>query len=149
MLFCVRASRIFVPMHWNYHLKELDQVAAGILQNLQHPIVCFEGDLGAGKTTLIKSLCAQLGCTDTANSPTFSLINPYRDGQGNPVYHFDCYRLNTLEEALDFGVEEYLDGGNRCFVEWPNLILPLIGHYDHIQIKVLPDGQRQLTLEHL
>jgi tRNA threonylcarbamoyladenosine biosynthesis protein TsaE len=134
-------------MQWEYTLDQLDEIAGSVLEHLSHPIVCFEGSLGAGKTTLIKKICQKLGCEDTANSPTFSLINPYQTSQAKWIYHFDCYRLNTIEEALDFGVDEYLDSGNWCFIEWPELILPLLDQHHYIKIEALQDGKRKLTLK--
>ncbi len=82
-------------------------------------IFAFHGELGAGKTTFIKALCTQLGVKDAMSSPSFSLVNEYHDAKGNTVYHFDLYRLKSVEEALDIGMEEYLYSGNYCFVEWP------------------------------
>jgi tRNA threonylcarbamoyladenosine biosynthesis protein TsaE len=84
-----------------------------------HRIFAFRGDLGAGKTTFIKVLCEQLGVKDAMSSPSFSLVNEYHDEKGNPIYHFDLYRLRSPEEAFDIGMEEYLYSGNYCFVEWP------------------------------
>src|ERR1044071_1379344 len=81
-------------------------------------IFAFHGELGAGKTTFIKILCEQLGVKDAMSSPSFSLVNEYRDGKNNPVYHFDLYRLKNPQEAFDIGMEEYLYSGNYCFVEW-------------------------------
>lgn len=115
---------------------------------LQHDIavITFRGDLGAGKTTLIKSLCRTLGCQDEVTSPTFSLVNEYRDSNGNPVYHIDLYRLNTIEEALQMGIQEYLDSGHRCLIEWPEIIAPLLRQIPVLQteISVLPDGTRRI-----
>jgi tRNA threonylcarbamoyladenosine biosynthesis protein TsaE len=82
-------------------------------------IFAFHGELGAGKTTFIKVLCESLGVNDAMSSPSFSLVNEYRSAGGEPVYHFDLYRLRSAEEALGIGFEEYLYSGNYCFIEWP------------------------------
>jgi len=81
--------------------------------------VAFEGEMGAGKTTLIRFICAELGVQDEVSSPTFSLVNEYLTARKETIYHFDLYRLNTPEEALGFGIEEYLDSGKLCLIEWP------------------------------
>ncbi|MFN4145600.1 MAG: tRNA (adenosine(37)-N6)-threonylcarbamoyltransferase complex ATPase subunit type 1 TsaE [Runella sp.] len=86
----------------------------------------FEGEMGAGKTTLIKAICAELGVINTVQSPTFSIVNEYLTQKGDTIYHFDCYRLKNLEEAYDIGLEEYLDSANLCLIEWPGKITPLL-----------------------
>jgi tRNA threonylcarbamoyladenosine biosynthesis protein TsaE len=85
-------------------------------------IFAFYGAMGAGKTTIIKSVCAQLGAVDIVSSPTFTLVNEYRTSEGNALYHIDFYRIRKQEEVFDFGIEEYLTGENYCFLEWPELI---------------------------
>lgn len=101
----------------------MDMVADEILR-LGHeiPVWTFEGNLGAGKTTLIKILAKKLGILDSISSPTFSYVNEY----DHKIFHFDCYRLQSLEEALDFGFEEYLDSGKMCWIEWPQVIEGII-----------------------
>lgn len=91
----------------------------------------FEGNLGAGKTTFIKATLKALGYTDEVQSPTFSIVNEY----GDSVYHFDCYRLKSVYEAMDFGIEEYLDSGKYCFIEWPEIIEPLLPN-EILKIKI-------------
>ena len=104
----------------------LDEVSELIIKNLQGRKICIlEGEMGAGKTTLIKALCDRLGVDDTVSSPTFSIVNEY-NAKGNPVYHFDFYRVKSLEEALNVGVEEYFYSNNYCFIEWPDIILDLL-----------------------
>ena len=105
------------------HLDELDVVAQRLLHEGRNaPVWLFFGDMGAGKTTLIKAICRALGVVSVVQSPTFGLVNEYATADGQPVYHFDCYRLNNEREALDVGIEEYFDTGHHCFVEWPERI---------------------------
>lgn len=108
-------------------------------------IYAFNGQMGAGKTTLIKSLCAQMGVEDVVNSPTFAIVNVYEclsHKFSDEIYHFDCYRLKNIQEALDFGAEEYLYSGNYCFIEWPEMIEQLLPQdVVYVQISpVLTDG---------
>lgn len=117
-----------------------------------HPaarVYAFEGQMGAGKTTFIKQLCEQMGSADVVNSPTFAIVNVYdvtQPYQGE-VYHFDCYRLKDIREAMDFGAEEYLYSGNYCFIEWPTIIEPLLPD-NTVWVKIVPqeNGDRQLTI---
>ncbi|TFF40350.1 tRNA (adenosine(37)-N6)-threonylcarbamoyltransferase complex ATPase subunit type 1 TsaE [Mucilaginibacter psychrotolerans] len=112
-------------------------------------IFLFYGDMGAGKTTLIKSLCAALGVKDEVTSPTFSIVNEYAAENG-PVYHFDFYRLKEQGEALDMGYEEYFFSDNYCFIEWPEKIAGLIpDQYTGVRIAVAEDGARQITVENI
>jgi tRNA threonylcarbamoyladenosine biosynthesis protein TsaE len=102
---------------------EMSAVAAEIIRiGSQISVWTFEGNLGAGKTTLIKILAKKLGIIDPISSPTFSYVNEY----DHKIFHFDCYRLRSVEEALDFGLEEYLDSGKMCWIEWPQIIESII-----------------------
>ena len=105
-------------------LEQLPAVAQEVINLAKlHSIWLFEGEMGAGKTTLIKAICNQLGVKDNVASPTFALVNEYRDSNSNPVYHFDFYRINKLEEVFDFGYEEYFyKTEGICLIEWPELI---------------------------
>jgi tRNA threonylcarbamoyladenosine biosynthesis protein TsaE len=96
-------------------------------------VVAFYGEMGSGKTTVIKALCQFMNCIDNVSSPTFSIINEYATSDGNTIYHFDFYRLNNLKEALDVGVEEYLYSGNFCFMEWSERIEALLPE-NHIKV---------------
>lgn len=101
---------------------DAEEVASLILQShAEARIFAFTGDLGAGKTTLIKALCKVLGVADQTSSPSFAIVNEYRTGSGDPLYHFDLYRLKAEEELEGIGFDEYLDSGNYCFIEWPEL----------------------------
>ncbi|HRH38127.1 MAG TPA: tRNA (adenosine(37)-N6)-threonylcarbamoyltransferase complex ATPase subunit type 1 TsaE [Flavobacteriales bacterium] len=93
----------------------------------EHRVFALKGDLGAGKTTLIKGFCAALGVDDHTSSPSFAIVNEYRTAEGDPLYHFDLYRLRNPNELREIGFEEYVDSGSYCFIEWPELaedILP-------------------------
>jgi len=89
-------------------------------------VFAFNGKMGAGKTTFIKAICEVMGVQETVNSPTFSIVNEYEAADGRIIYHFDCYRINTVQEALDLGAEEYLYSGNLCFIEWSENMAPLL-----------------------
>ena len=112
-----------------------------------HRVFAFEGQMGAGKTTFIKNLCEQMGTLDVVNSPTFAIVNVYDVEQPyrGEVYHFDCYRLKDIREAMDFGAEEYLYSGNYCFIEWPDILSPILPE-DTVYVKILPlpNGDRQI-----
>ena len=132
------------------NLNELDAAAQQIISFAgSEKIFLFYGDMGAGKTTLIKSLCKYLGTNDNVASPTFSIVNEYKTPDGS-IYHFDLYRLKTQTEALDMGFEEYLYSGNYCFIEWPERIpdlLPL--HYISIKITVGEDDTRLVNIDYI
>lgn len=109
-----------------YNLDEISQAAHFILKNLQSNIILFDGEMGSGKTTLIKEIVQQLGVSQNAYSPTFSLVNEY-ETKDKTIFHFDLYRLKSLEEALDFGIEEYLYNSNTYnFIEWPEVIKDIL-----------------------
>ncbi len=106
-------------------------------------IIAFYGQMGSGKTTFIRALCHEMGVIDTVTSPTFTLVNEYRRPGSMPVYHFDFYRIKKITEVLDFGIEEYFDSGAPCFMEWPELIEPLLpAETLRISITVTPEGER-------
>ncbi len=129
-----------------------EQVSAlDILKQAEpHRVFAFDGQMGAGKTTFIKKLCEQMGTTDVVNSPTFAIVNVYDVEQPyrGEVYHFDCYRLKDIREAIDFGAEDYLYSGNYCFIEWPEMIEALLPE-DTVYIRITPqeNGDRLLTIE--
>ncbi|MEO6148972.1 MAG: tRNA (adenosine(37)-N6)-threonylcarbamoyltransferase complex ATPase subunit type 1 TsaE [Mucilaginibacter sp.] len=131
-------------------ISQLPQAAAQILSHAcSNKIFLFYGDMGAGKTTLIKELCAALGVEDAVTSPTFAIVNEYH-GKHNKIYHFDFYRLKNQTEALDMGCEDYFYSGYHCFIEWPEKIPDLLPqHYTRISISVLNDGSREIRVTNI
>ena len=130
-----------------FSIDQLNEVAQQIIANNPKKVILFHGEMGVGKTTLIKQLCRNLGVTDATSSPTFSLVNEYEADNNQLVYHFDFYRLNKETEALDMGIDDYLYSGNWCFIEWAEKIPNLIPNtHSVITISLLPDGKRSLTL---
>lgn len=119
------------------NLNELPEVANQIIDQLQYKLITFEGEMGAGKTTFIKEFVKALGTNDEISSPTFSIVNEYDTDKGK-VFHFDFYRLNHEDEALDFGIEEYLYSNQYCLMEWPNKIANFI-----------PDEHHSITIENV
>lgn len=111
-----------------YNIGNIASTAKEVLSGIDKPqVVCFNGPMGVGKTTLIKALIKELGAVDSGSSPTFGLVNEYEDTAGNTLaYHFDFYRINSEQEALDMGVEDYFDDEKWVFIEWPERILGLI-----------------------
>ena len=111
-------------------------------------VFAFDGKMGAGKTTFIKHLCEAMGTEDVVNSPTFAIVNVYEVASGEEVYHFDCYRIKDIREAMDFGAEEYLYSGNYCFIEWAEMIEPLLPEDTvWVKIEVEENGERSLSFE--
>lgn len=123
----------------SFALDEIEKVAKDLIKAAENSMVwLFYGEMGAGKTTLIKAICRALGVHSLMTSPTFSIVNEYSGDNGRVFYHFDFYRLKNEEEAYDIGVEEYLDSGRHCFVEWPERvpsILPQARFEIHIDIE--------------
>lgn len=130
-----------------FSLDQIQEVAQQILDSNPKKIILFNGEMGVGKTTLIKQLCKSLGVKDATSSPTFSLVNEYYTSDNQIVYHFDFYRLNKETEALDMGVDDYLYSGNWCFIEWSEKIASLLPEdTSTITIELLADGKRELKL---
>ncbi|QXP73862.1 tRNA (adenosine(37)-N6)-threonylcarbamoyltransferase complex ATPase subunit type 1 TsaE [Tenacibaculum sp. AHE15PA] len=134
-------------MNKNYSLNELTLIAEDIVKNAQNKVLLFYGDMGVGKTTLIKEICKVLGVEDAAHSPTFSLVNEYQTTNSDIVYHFDFYRIEHEEEAYDMGVEDYLYSNNWCLIEWPENVKNLLP-LDAVTVKInlLENGQRNIQL---
>jgi len=135
-------------MNKNYSLQDLPKIASEIISSAKNKTLLFYGQMGVGKTTLIKELCKSLGVLDNISSPTFSLVNEYQTANNDKVYHFDFYRIEDEEEAFDIGIEDYFDSKNWCFVEWPENIenlLPLDAVEIHLSL--LDDEQRNIQLK--
>mgnify|MGYP005753133485 FL=1 len=125
-------------------LADLPAAASVLIEEAQdEPILLFEGPMGAGKTTLIKEVCRQLGVKDNVSSPTFSLVNEYAGADGKLIYHFDFYRLNEEREALDIGALEYFDSGRICLIEWPSMIPNILPEH-YLLVTLQPDAEGQV-----
>jgi len=130
-----------------YSLNELNKVANQVLKSVKSKTILFYGDMGTGKTTLIKALIEALGSDDDVSSPTYSIVNEYTLSD-DVIYHFDLYRLKSIEEAYDFGIEDYLQTQGWLFIEWPELIKNhLDGEYDIIELSISEQNKRILTLK--
>jgi tRNA threonylcarbamoyladenosine biosynthesis protein TsaE len=129
-------------------LSELNAVSTELLKiGKDVPVWLFNGNMGAGKTTLIKSICNELGIKSLVQSPTFALVNEYLSESQQVVYHFDFYRIKDETEALDMGVEEYFDSGDYCFIEWPEKIQSLWpSHYLELKLSISDHGERILEV---
>jgi len=128
-----------------FELNELPLAAKELLEKTNQRIWLVNGEMGAGKTTLTKALCETLGVKGVMSSPTFSIVNEYITQKGESIYHFDFYRLKNETEAMDIGVEEYLDSGNYCFLEWADKISNLIpNRFFSIRIKVHTNTTRTI-----
>lgn len=131
-------------------LDGLDGAAEQFLKEIgRHTLIAFYAPMGAGKTTFTTAVCRSLGVQEDAmGSPTFAIVNEYRAAGGRPIFHFDFYRIERLEEALDMGLYDYLDSGCLCLMEWPENIEPLLPEETlKVQIQVDPDGTRRLCWE--
>ena len=127
-------------------LRDLPDAAEAILaQAGDHRVVAFYGEVGAGKTTLIRAICDRLGVTDAVSSPTFALVNHYVGDGGRNIYHFDFYRIDRLEEAFDLGYDEYFDSDALCLVEWPEKIEPLLPD-DTLNVRIDVTGPTSRTV---
>ncbi len=130
-----------------FSLVDLQKTAQQILAQKPSKIILFNGEMGVGKTTLIKEICTALGVKETTSSPTFSIVNQYETAENQTIYHFDCYRLKHETEALDMGIEDYLFSNDWCFIEWAERIENLIpSPFSTINIALLADGNRMLKL---
>lgn len=135
-------------MKKKYTQHQLMEIADDIIANTPSKKLCFYGNMGAGKTTLIKAIVKQLGSNEEVNSPSFGLVNEYQKKDGTLLgYHFDFYRLKNEEEALDFGIEDYLYADAWLFMEWPENISSLLPEdVTNISIEILDENTRMLTL---
>jgi tRNA threonylcarbamoyladenosine biosynthesis protein TsaE len=126
-----------------YTLNEIDAIAKLILEKTKSKVLLFNALMGSGKTTLIKSICRQLGVKEEITSPTFSIVNEYK-GDLNDVFHFDLYRLNTKDNLYDIGFEDYLEKDAYCLIEWPELSISFLTDYQYLEIEILDIQTRKL-----
>jgi tRNA threonylcarbamoyladenosine biosynthesis protein TsaE len=131
-----------------YSLRDISKASVFLREAANSKLLCFYGDLGTGKTTLIKTLVRDLGATEAGHSPTYGLVNEYYNSKGVLIaYHLDCYRLSGEEEALDMGIEEYLSANCYVFIEWPQRISGLLpSQRTEVYLEIEGPGQRKLTL---
>ena len=134
-------------MEITFSLDEIKAVASKLITHFSEKTILFYGDMGVGKTTLIKELAKELGVVETLSSPTFSIVNEYQS-TNNLLYHFDCYRLNSEQEAFDIGIEDYLNAGHFTFIEWPQNIGSFLSttKCDKIELKLNANGTRTAML---
>ena len=134
-------------MEIEYKISEIKEVARRVIQNAKTKRILFYGEMGAGKTTLIKEICKELGVETAISSPTFSLVNEY-EIPGSVIYHFDFYRIESLAEAFDVGIEDYFYSGNYIFIEWPEKIAEILPENSNIvTLKKTNNRSRTLKLE--
>jgi tRNA threonylcarbamoyladenosine biosynthesis protein TsaE len=135
-------------MNKNYSLENLSEVAAELISSAKNKTLLFYGQMGVGKTTLIKEICKQLDVLDTISSPTFSLVNEYETSKNEKVFHFDFYRITQEEEALDIGIEEYFDNNDWCLIEWPENIENLLPFNSvEIHLSILENQNRNIQIK--
>ena len=131
-------------MIYTFKATDLKIISKYLIEDLSTKVVRIDGPMGAGKTTLISSICKSLGVEEPVSSPTFSLVNTYKSRDGI-IYHFDFYRIQNAHEALDIGLEEYLESGNLCFMEWAEKITPHLPlNYDHYKLEVIDKEHRKI-----
>ncbi len=128
-------------------IEELPKVAEAFLKHFPNErLFAFYGKMGAGKTTLIKALCRALGSIDPITSPTFALVNEYSTADNERIFHFDFYRIKSMEEALDIGFDDYIDSGKYCMMEWPENVEDLLPEeMVKVEIEVLDNSARKIT----
>ena len=134
-------------MNKNFLLSEVPIIAKEIIQNSTSKIILFHGDMGVGKTTLIKEICKILGTEDLISSPTFSIVNEYITSNDETIFHFDFYRIDNEEEVYNIGVEDYFDSNHWCLIEWPSVVENLLPLENvNVYLAVLEDGQRNIQI---
>ena len=130
-------------MKIKYQLNQLKEISLKVTQNFNHEIVLISGEMGAGKTTLIKQILIGLNVIDNISSPTFSIINEYKTKSKDLIYHMDLYRISRIEELEQIGFFEYLESGNLCFIEWGEIIVNMIGE-DYNKFNLIENGDLRI-----
>jgi tRNA threonylcarbamoyladenosine biosynthesis protein TsaE len=135
---------------FSYELASIGQVAIRVIQEaVEEKIWVFKGEMGAGKTTLIKALSQEMGVLDSVSSPTFGIVNEYQAGEGDLIFHFDFYRIDDPMEALEIGIEEYFYSGKICWLEWAERIAQFLPeNFFLITLETESDNRRKITLQH-
>ena len=133
-------------MLFRFNLEQIDQAVDFLEEHLKTRIICFDGPMGAGKTTLISELCRKWGVVDSISSPTFSIVNHYISPNKGGIYHFDFYRLKNIDEALDIGTEEYLESSNFCLIEWGERIHPILPQHTNVCLSINDDQSRTINV---
>jgi tRNA threonylcarbamoyladenosine biosynthesis protein TsaE len=132
----------------NYKLADVEDVAKQLIKHFKTKTLLFYGNMGVGKTTLIKAIVKQLGCDDEVTSPTFSIVNEY-ELRNDKIFHFDLYRVKTIEEAYNFGIEDYLDSNYWVLIEWPEIIeKDISNNFDRINLEIDSKLDRKLTFNY-
>ncbi len=131
------------------NINELSEVASAIVNLAKsHKVFTFKGEMGAGKTTLISLICEQIGITDLPSSPTYAIVNTYMNNHNDEIYHFDFYRIADEMEAIQSGLDEMIDSGNICFIEWPERILKLLPEsFVEVNISILNETARKIDIQ--
>ena len=136
-------------MEINYELSDVEAVTKQLVKNIKTKTLLFYGNMGVGKTTLIKALVKALGSNDDVSSPTLSIVNEY-ELENDKIYHFDLYRIKNIDEVYNFGFEDYLDSNHWVFIEWPQIIEPILtDDFDEIYLELDTKNNRKLTLNNL
>ena len=132
-----------------HSLDKIHETASQFISQIgEQTVFAVNGKMGAGKTTFIKAVCEEMGVKEIVNSPTFSIVNEYAADGGRIIYHFDCYRISNIEEALEIGIEEYLYSGNLCFIEWAENIASLLpDSIVNVEINELENGERNVLVK--
>jgi tRNA threonylcarbamoyladenosine biosynthesis protein TsaE len=131
-----------------YHIDNVEEVAKQLLKNISTKTILLYGNMGVGKTTLIKYIVKVIGSHDEVSSPTFSIVNEY-ESKNDLIYHFDLYRIKDLEEAYNFGIEDYLYSNKWVIIEWPNIIESIVPkQFDRIDLELNADNSRTLKLNY-
>ena len=130
-----------------YNLEEIKKAAKFIIDNAAYKVILFKGEMGGGKTTLIRALTEAIGSDDLVSSPTFSIVNEYHFDRGS-IFHFDMYRIDNENEITNIGFDEYLEFGSWVFIEWPEKIPNLLPEkFSKLHINIIDNNNRKLTLE--
>ena len=135
---------------FEYSLDDLKETAQTLLKYVsKYPILLFQGEVGAGKTTLVKALCKEMGVLENVSSPTYTTVNEYKSYSGEIIYHFDLYRLKSQTEAEDIGLSEYLESGHRCIVEWPEMAPNVVEKRLAVNVNLqhLNEQKRKITVK--